>query len=112
MKEGLLGVLFYPDVNILAGDGLNWSFGALPPLSWIALRIGMGIEAVEAEAIRYIGEIVAKAVGPGCSRGTSGVLNRADRIESLIRAAKDIVGVGAGGIDVAGCRCLGGAGAG
>ena len=107
-----MGVLLDLNGDVLAGDGLNWSFRALPPLSWIALRIGMGIEAVEAEAIRYIGEIVAKAVGPGCSRGTSGVLNRADRIESLIGAAQQVVGVGAGGIDVAGCRCLGGAGAG
>ena len=60
--------------DVLAGDGLNWCVGALPPLGWVVLRFGMGIEAVEANAIRHFGEIVAKAVGPGSSRSTSGVL--------------------------------------
>ena len=107
-----MGVLFYPDVNILAGDGLNRRVGTLPPLGWVGLSIGVRIAAVEAEAIRYIGEIVDKAVGPGCSRGTCGVLNRADRIECLIGAPEEVVGVGAGGIDVAGCRGISGTGAG
>ena len=69
-----MGVLFDPDINILAGDGLNRCVRALPPLVRIALCFGMGIEAVEANAIRHFGEIVAKAVGPGSSRSTSGVL--------------------------------------
>ena len=106
-----MGVLFDPDINILSGDGLNWCLGTLPPLGGVGFRFGVGIEAVDANAIRHIGEIVTKAVGPGSSRGTSGVLNRADCIESLIGAPEDIVSVGAGGIDIAGCWGISGTGA-
>ena len=112
MKQCLLGVLFDPYGDILAGDGLNRRIRTLPPLGWVVLSIGVGIEAVDAETIWHIGEIVAKAVGPSARGSTGGVLHRADRIEGLVGATKKVVGVGARGIDIAGCRCLGGAGAG
>ena len=69
-----MGVLFDFYGDVLAGNSLNWCVGTLPPLGWVGLSVGVGIEAVEAEAIRDIGEIVAEAVGAGSSRGTSGVL--------------------------------------
>ena len=107
-----MSVLFDPDINILAGNGLYRRVGTLPPLGGVGLSLGVGIEAVDAETIWHIGEIAAKAVGPGSSRCTGGVLNRADRIEGLIGAPEEVVGVGARGIDIAGCRCICGTGAG